>query len=73
MKDPYYKTWKEIQRALNQLSSMILWLAKRLLSVDAYMEFVNEFSEEKADKKADILSELCKEEQLKKSREKHGS
>lgn len=63
MKDPYDKMWKEIQKALNQLSNMILWLAKRLLSVNAYMEFVNEFSEEKADKKTDILSALCKEEQ----------
>jgi len=62
MNDPYEKMWKEIQKALTKLSNMILWLARRMLSVDAYMEFVNEFSEEKADNKKDILSELCKEE-----------
>ena len=49
MNDPYKKFHESIINCLTKLGNMIVWLAKRTLSVRDYMEFVNEFSEDDKD------------------------
>ena len=58
MNDPYRKVHEDIAMALTKLSNMIVWLAKRTLSVKDYMDFADEFTEEKKNDTDEILSEL---------------
>ena len=43
MTDPYKQVFEDIVKALTNDSNMIVWLAKRLLSVKEFEEFINEF------------------------------
>lgn len=47
----YQKIFEEIGKALEKQSKMIVWLAERTLSVQEYLELVNEFKDEKEVKK----------------------
>lgn len=49
MEDPYKRVWEDIAKALTKESNMILWLAKRTLTVKEFGEFIDEFSEKKDD------------------------
>lgn len=44
-KDPYHKTFKSIEKILVRLSDMIVFVAKRSMSVKEFEEFLHEFSE----------------------------
>ena len=63
MKDPYEKVWENISKSLTKLGNMIVWLAKRTLSVKEYMEFADEFTEKKNDDMESILTELLKDKE----------
>lgn len=63
MKDPYEKVWENIGKSLTKLSNMINWLAKQTLSVKEYMEFVDEFTENKNNDIKSILTELPKDKE----------
>ena len=59
MNDPYRKLFESINKALTKLSNMIVWLAKRTLSVKDFMDFVDEFEEKQSNNK--IIDELLKD------------
>ena len=59
MNDPYKRFHEDIVKAISKQTKMIVWLAKRTLSVKEYMDFVNEF-EEKHDNREMVDSLLDK-------------
>ena len=46
MNDPYEKLFESISKALIKLSKMIVWIAKRALSVKDFEDFIDAFPEE---------------------------
>ena len=57
MYDPYKRLHEDIVKAISKQTNMIVWLAKRTLSVKDYMDFIEEF-EEKHDNRETIDSLL---------------
>lgn len=49
MKDPYQKAFEQMGKVINQIYEMILWIAKRTLSMHEFEEFSKEFSKSKKD------------------------
>lgn len=49
MKDPYEKAFKDVANALMDQGNMILSLARRILPVKEYLDFVSEFSKKEGD------------------------
>ena len=49
MKDPYQKAFEQTWKGINQIYEMILWIAKRTLSMHEFEEFSKEFSGSKKD------------------------
>ena len=45
MNDPYKRFHEDIVKAISKQTNMIVWLAKRTMSVKDYMDFVEEFGE----------------------------
>ena len=45
MNDPYMKLFESINKVLTKLAKMIDWIAKRTLSAQDYLKFVDEFAE----------------------------
>ena len=52
MDDPYKEVFEAISKTLQKLSNMIVWIAKRTLSVKEYEEFADEFSNKTENKEA---------------------
>ena len=52
MDDPYKEVFEAISKTLQKLSNMIVWIAKRTLSVKEYEEFADEFSNKTETKEA---------------------
>lgn len=46
MNDPYEMLFKSISKALIKLNKMIVWIAKRALSVKDFEDFIDAFHEE---------------------------
>lgn len=44
-KDPYERAFKDIEKILNKIFKMVVWLAERTLTTKDYKEFADEFSE----------------------------
>ena len=59
MNDPYKRFHEDIVKAISKQTNMIVWLAKRTMSVKDYMDFVEEF-EEKHDNREMIDSLIDK-------------
>ena len=55
MKDPYLKLAEDINKAMTKLANMLDWIAKRTLTTKDYLEFVDEFSEERPNVKDELL------------------
>lgn len=53
MDDPYKEVFEAISKTLQKLSNMIVWIAKRTLSVKEYEEFADEFSQKTDNQKED--------------------
>lgn len=49
MKDPYQKAFEQTGKVINQIYEMLLWIAKRTLSMHEFEEFSKEFSGSKKD------------------------
>lgn len=61
-KDPYERTFKDIVEYINQVVDMVLWIAKRTLTVKDYTEFYEEFSEKERKTPSDELIGMLKED-----------
>lgn len=59
MSDPYRKLYesvsKDINEALTKLANMIDFIAKRTMTTKDYLEFIDEFSEERPNVKDELL------------------
>ena len=64
MKDPYYKIFTDIVKAINKTNERIAWIAKRTLSAKDFMEFIDEFSE-KTEKHEEMIEWMKQERQVK--------
>lgn len=55
MKDPYLKLAEDINKTITKLANMIDFVAKRTMTTKDYLEFVDEFSEERPNVKDELL------------------
>ena len=55
MEDPYKKLYEDLSKALTKLADMIVWVAKRTLSVSEFEQLVKEFEEEREKRPIDDL------------------
>ena len=55
MEDPYKKLYEDLSKALTKLADMIVWVAKRALSVSEFEQLVKEFEEEREKRPIDDL------------------
>lgn len=55
MKDPYMKLAEDINKTMIKLANMIDFVAKRAMTTKDYLEFVDEFSEERLNVKDELL------------------
>ena len=62
MNDPYIKVFEDIVKVLNKHSKMIEWIAKRTLSVNDFIEFVNKFAEKQESKAKSAFEDWIKGE-----------
>lgn len=67
-KDPYKKTFKDIEnafaetvKAIGKHTKMIVWIAKRVLSAKEFSEFIDEFSEKPDNSEVlDFIKKECR-------------